>query len=280
MNSDDEHWSWSDEEKDDEKTEEQPYKSRITYNDVRNNIYSEKHFEKMLYKDLKEQYDFVDSLPDQDRALITGYTYMSYREINQKLRDNEFLDEEELKTLEVINKALKDVPKIKKPLTVYRGVMVERDNFDISKGMRVRSTNPFGVKKGESLKKGENEGVNESLNESLSKDDAPKSIISATLDKETALQGNFTKFYKYKTTEKRRCCFLEIRLPVGSSILPLYTIAVYGGEANEFEVLLDRRGEYFMTGENEVYQTDEDRKNNVLTYVYYITHIPGNSVLV
>jgi hypothetical protein len=273
MNSDDEHWSWSDEEKDEEekdeeekdeeekdeeeKEKEKPYKSRITYNNFKNSIYSEKHFEKMLYEDLKEQYDFVDALPEQDRALITGYTYMSYREINQKLRDNEFLDEEELKTLEVIDKALKDVPKTKKALTVYRGVMVERDSFDVSKGM--------GVKRGETL----------------SKDDSPKSIISATLDKETALQGNFTKFYKHgNTMEKRRCCFLEIRLPVGSSILPLYKIAVYGGEANEFEVLLDRRGGYFMTGENEVYQTDEDKKNNVLTYVYYITHIPGNSVLV
>jgi hypothetical protein len=94
------------------------------------------------------------------------------------------------------------------------------------------------------------------------------SVISATYDK------NFVSKFRAD------CCILVITLPVGSSVLPIESIS---NVPEEKEILLNRKGMYFITKEgDETYANKEEEKTGEThtVYTYHISYIPESSVLV
>lgn len=94
------------------------------------------------------------------------------------------------------------------------------------------------------------------------------SVISASYDK------NFVSKFRAD------CCILIITLPVGSSVLPIENIS---NVPEEKEILLNRKGMYFITKEgDEAYANKEEEKTGEThtVYTYHISYIPESSVLV
>jgi hypothetical protein len=81
--------------------------------------------EVFIHDILKEQFDYVDSLPLDIKKSVFLYTDYMYISINKKLRKDteEPLDEKEESILKDINYAFANVPKTTKPFTVYRGIV-------------------------------------------------------------------------------------------------------------------------------------------------------------
>lgn len=81
------------------------------------------------------------------------------------------------------------------------------------------------------------------------------SYISTTIDIDTALSFSGTQ-----------CCLLKITIPSGSKILPIYDISDF---KQEFEILIDRTGEYIITSIEEPYDMPK---------IYNIVYIPPASI--
>lgn len=81
------------------------------------------------------------------------------------------------------------------------------------------------------------------------------SYISTTTDMDTALSFSGT-----------HCCILKITIPAGSKILPIYDISDF---KQEFEILIDRTGEYIITSIEEPYDMPK---------IYNIVYIPPTSI--
>ena len=81
------------------------------------------------------------------------------------------------------------------------------------------------------------------------------SYISTTTDLDTALSFSGTQ-----------CCLLKITIPSGSKILLIYDISDF---KQEFEILIDRTGEYIITSIEEPYDMPK---------IYNIVYIPPTSI--
>lgn len=80
---------------------------------------------------IKEQYQYVNSLSDEVKESLTWYTDATtgnYRELNGYLRNQKTATPEVMEKYELIEGAFRDVPRLKDPLVVYRGM--KREHFD------------------------------------------------------------------------------------------------------------------------------------------------------
>jgi hypothetical protein len=225
---------------------------------------------------LQEGYDYVNNLSMETVSKIKLYTDGGmYEKINFKLRSNIELEPEEQSVIDAIDYALDNVPKLKQPLTVYRGVAVEKKNFKLEQGMNIVKS--LVSKEGTSKEEDEDEikygKLPSERSRSASKGSAlpPRSIISASLKKDLSI-NEFTHVHVGRKDFIYHCCLLQITLPVGSSVLPIDILSEY---SEEREVLLSRKGVYYLTGE-----VKESIDKDEFVYVYYITHIPETSVKV
>jgi hypothetical protein len=200
-----------------------------------------------IQTELKPQFEFIESLPKDIKTSIILYTENLFTVINTALRDTALreglatkLSKEHENVLKDIDYAFENVPVLKNSLTVYRKV---------SNKPPVEMKTPFPNPHSKYYK---------------DKFDEKKmtSIISATYDKGVASRFDI----------RTDCCILVITVPAGSSVLPIENIFSF---KKEREVLLNRKGKYYITGET--IEEYEDSKGNYESYTYHITYISENS---
>jgi hypothetical protein len=92
---------------------------------------------------LKNQIDYVNALPKEDKLSIITYTGIGYF-LNEPLRKLFDLDEEQQELFDSLTKIFKEAPVLEKPITLYRGQ--KESTFD-SRGFTSTSVNVEQAKK-------------------------------------------------------------------------------------------------------------------------------------
>lgn len=145
----------------------------------------------------------------------------------ESINDESLISNEEvINTLNGLDMAMSKIPPLEKSITTYRGVYV-----------------------------GNSKVIND------------PAFISTTLDKNYA-NGIVQQEYDdlYRNSGNTKCCVLEIHVPAGSKVLPLFMFSEFPFQK---EILLDRNGNFIKTGEY--------IKNDVLHLT--LVYLPGHSVI-
>ena len=71
---------------------------------------------------IQEQIDYVDNLPQKIKNSLNWYTKSNHLDFNKKIREKLSLSPQEQEHFRNITTAFKNVPILKKPLVVYRGL--------------------------------------------------------------------------------------------------------------------------------------------------------------
>lgn len=145
----------------------------------------------------------------------------------ESINDESLISNEEvINILNGLDMAMSKIPPLEKSITTYRGVYV-----------------------------GNSKVIND------------PAFISTTLDKNYAneiVQQEYDDLYRNSGNTK--CCVLEIHVPAGSKVLPLFMFSEFPFQK---EILLDRNGNFIKTGEY--------IKNDVLHLT--LVYLPGHSVI-